>query len=98
MGGYRVMIDDNFHYMDQDERVEHGVFATAEEAMAESKRLVDDCLAHLLRAGMTTEQLLEQYYSFGEDPFVVAPAGAVAVKFSAWTYAAHRAAEMTEKH
>jgi hypothetical protein len=29
---YQVLIDDNFHYQDESERVKHGVFATPEEA------------------------------------------------------------------
>jgi hypothetical protein len=28
---YKVLVDDNFDYMDQDKRYEHGVFLTAEE-------------------------------------------------------------------
>jgi hypothetical protein len=31
---YQVLIDDNFHYQDESERVKHGVFATSEEAVA----------------------------------------------------------------
>jgi hypothetical protein len=96
MGGYRVMIDDNFHYMDESERVEHGSFATAADAIAESERLVDASLAGLREPGMTAEQLLAQYHSFGEDPFVLAPPGADNVEFSAWDYAAKRATELTE--
>jgi hypothetical protein len=30
--GYRVLINDNFHYRDESERVKHGVFATPDEA------------------------------------------------------------------
>jgi len=97
MAGYRVMIDDNFHYMDGDERVEYGSFATAAEAIAESERLVDASLTGLQRPGMTVEQLLAQYHSFGEDPFVLAPPGADTVRFSAWDYAARRATELTEQ-
>jgi hypothetical protein len=41
---YRVMVDDNFHYMDEDERFEHGSFPTAEEAIAACKRIVDEIL------------------------------------------------------
>jgi len=38
------MLDDNFHYMDEAERVEDGVFASAEEAIAECKEIVDNDL------------------------------------------------------
>jgi hypothetical protein len=32
MSPYKVMVDDNFHYMAEDERWEYGTFASAEEA------------------------------------------------------------------
>jgi hypothetical protein len=97
MSGYRVMIDDNFHYMDKEERVELGVFVTAEEAVAASKEVVDASLSHLFRPEMTAEQLLEQYHLFGEDPFVLAATGVETVHFSAWDYAAQRATELTDR-
>lgn len=34
MSRYRVMVDDNFHYMDEDERYELGIFSTADEVIA----------------------------------------------------------------
>jgi hypothetical protein len=87
MGHYRVMVDDNFHYMDKDERYEHGTFATAEEALAISRGIVEESLRSLLVPGMTAAELLAQYRSFGDDPFVVAADGATDVKFSAADYA-----------
>src|SRR5262249_23762507 len=33
MPAYKVLIDDNFHYMDESERVEHGVFTSRAEAI-----------------------------------------------------------------
>jgi hypothetical protein len=44
---YKVIVDDNFHYMDESERYEHGVFATAEEAIAACKRIVDEDLGNI---------------------------------------------------
>jgi hypothetical protein len=38
---YQVLIDDNFHYQDESERVKHGVFATSEEAVAACRSIVD---------------------------------------------------------
>ena len=37
MSRYKVMVDDNFHHMDEDERYQHGVFLTAEEAISACK-------------------------------------------------------------
>ena len=94
-GPYRVLIDDNFHYMDESERVAHGLFGTAEEAVAACKGIVDEFLAGAFIPGMSPEALYEQYVSFGDDPFVVPvnPNGAP-VAFCAWQYARERCEAM----
>ena len=88
---YKVMIDDNFAYMDEDERSEHGTFSTAEEAVAACRRLVDQWLIKNYKLGTTAAELYEHYTSFGEDSFVIAPLGATKITFSAWEYARERA-------
>ena len=85
-GGYTVFVDDNFHYMDEDERYTLGVFATVEEAIAACRSIVDRCLNH--EPGMTAEAMFKKYAMFGEDPFIPG------VEFSAWTYAKERCAEL----
>ena len=44
MPSYKVLINDNAHYMDESERADHGVFANADEAVAACKKIVDDDL------------------------------------------------------
>jgi len=90
---YRVLVDDNFDYMDEDDRWELGAIATAEEAIAACRAPVDRNLAEQVRPGMTAAELYDRYVSFCDDPFVVAPAGAPKVDFSAWNYAKERAEE-----
>ena len=34
MPGYRVLIDDNYHFMEKSERITYDLFATADEAIA----------------------------------------------------------------
>ena len=41
---YQVFVDDNYHYMDEDERYKHGDFATFEEALTACKTIVDEYL------------------------------------------------------
>jgi hypothetical protein len=65
------MVHDNFHYMDEDERYEHGVFSTADEAVAACKHIVDQSLKDLCKPGITEQELFEAYTMFGDDPFVV---------------------------
>jgi hypothetical protein len=95
MAPYKVMIDDNFHYMETDERWEYGTYSTAEEALAACQRLVDESLLEEYREGATAEQLFVRYTSFGDEPFVVAAEDAPKVEFSARAYAEQRARELT---
>jgi hypothetical protein len=91
---YTVMVDDNFHYMDKDERWQHGIFASAGEAIAACRHLVEQSLAEFYKPGMTAGELCAQYTSFGDDPFVIAPEGCEKVRFSARDYASERAEAM----
>ena len=86
--GYRVEVDDNYHYQDADERYGAGEFETLDEAVAACRRMVDESLRHLHESGMSAEELWQRYTMFGEDPFVVG--GKEPVPFSAWTYAKER--------
>jgi hypothetical protein len=90
--GYKVMVDDNFHYMDADERYTLGEFETLDEAIRACQSVVDDFLVHEYAPGMTADKLYSQYTSFGEDPFVFTGRGEV--PFSAWTYAKERCAQL----
>jgi len=85
---YVVMVDDNFHYMDEDERRRIGEFSSLDLAIDACKRLVDQCLDEYFQPGMDAATLLSQYKSFGDDPFIKGPGGGV--RFSAWDYAAER--------
>lgn len=88
---YKVMIDDNFHYQDPDERWNQGTYETAAEAVAVCQRVVDQFLKGAYRPGMSALALYEVYTSFGDDPFVTVVDGVdESAKFSAWDYARER--------
>lgn len=92
---YKVLVDDNAHYMEEDERSEYGTFDTLEEAVAACRDIVDRSLADLCRAGMTAAELYDRYTSFGDDPFIVALEGPdPKVRFSAWNYASGRSRQI----
>ena len=104
---FRVLIDDNYHYMDESERITHGEFETLEAAIEACKKIVNDCLAYGYESGVTAEKLYQYYTMFGEDPWVLpikdpsapatenpAPPAPGTVLFSAWTYAKQRCVEM----
>jgi hypothetical protein len=88
MPKYRVLINDNAHYMDQSAQDDHGVFANSDEAIAACKEIVDDDLNAMWKPGTTAKELYKLYVAFGPDPFVV-PLNPKDpdVEFSAWTYA-----------
>ena len=96
MPQYKVMVDDNFHYMEEDERWEYGTFATAAAAFAACRKVVDESLIAEYRPGITATQLYDRYTSFGDEPFIVAqpgtapPGAAEDVSFSARDYARSR--------
>ena len=91
---FKVMIDDNFHYMDPEERYCAGEFESAEAAIIYCRSIVDQYLVETLASektrSMSPNELWESYTSFGEDPFVVATDGEERVAFSAWSYARSR--------
>jgi hypothetical protein len=89
---YKVMVDDNFHYMEEDERYELATFSTIEEAIAACKRVVDDDLSAFGKGkSYTPDELYDHYVSFGSDPFIVAlDAKNDRPCFSAWNYAKER--------
>jgi len=89
---YTLLCDDNFHFMDETERVILGQFDNAEAAIAAARRVVDRDLLTAYKPGMTAAALYQHYTSFGSDPFIRSDDSACA--FSAWDYARSRCAAM----
>jgi len=89
---YQLYVDDNYDYMEEDERYLAGKFDKLEEAIAIAKQIVDDYLLANFKAGMSAEELYSMYTEFGEDPFIVG--GPPESTFSAWSYAMERCEEI----
>jgi hypothetical protein len=87
---YRIFVDDNFHYMDEDERYELGTYNSAEKAIALCRGMVDRDLEYFYKPGMSATELFSHYKSFGEDPFIVSLDGAPRLEYSSWGYAEAR--------
>ena len=66
---FKVFVDDHFKYQDEDERHLHGEFESLEEAISACKNIVDQSLNNVLK-NCSLEELKENYYMFGEDPFI----------------------------
>ncbi len=90
---FRVWVDDNYHYMDQEARYRLGDYQTLEAAIAAAQAIVDDFLISSHEPGMAADELYGLYTGFGEDPFIVAE-GHSGVLFSAWDYARQRCQEL----
>lgn len=90
---YKILVYDNFHYMDASESYEAGSYGTAEEAIAAAKKIVDNFLLAEYRSRMKAAELFKQYTSFGDDPHIASSDGH-SVAFSAWQYAERRCAEI----
>jgi len=86
---YKVIVADNFNYMDESESYTAGSYATLEEAIVKCKEIVDSYLDSSYQSGMTSDQLYDSYKSFGEDPYIEAES-----VFSAWSYAKQRCDEI----
>jgi hypothetical protein len=89
---YRVLVDDNFHYMDESQRYTQGEYPTYEEATAVCQQIVDRSLLDVYVPGMPAEKLYFSYTMFGDDPFIVGDPGSPddGPDFSAWDYAKAR--------
>jgi len=86
--GYIVYVDDNFHFMNEDERYCAGRFASYEQALEVAKGIVLEFFSNTEFTG-TAEAILASYHAFGEDPFIVPFGGAAPPEemFSAWKFA-----------
>jgi len=92
---FKVLVDDNFHYMDESERYELGDFQTLDAAIAAARRVVDEYLQSAFEPGINSDTLLATYLQFGEDPFIIASDAAHSgVLFSARDYARERCEEI----
>jgi hypothetical protein len=81
---FTVLVDDNFHFMDEDERWTAGTYGSLREALDKCLKMVGQDLRQGYQADMTATDLYESYTAIGDDPFITGPMKTV---FSAWNYA-----------
>lgn len=93
---YRVLVDDNFHYMDENYRRNLGEFPTYSEALAVCREVVDRFMGHEYVPGMAESALYFRYMMFGKDPSIVeySEPPDTSPGFSAWDYAKARCEEL----
>jgi|GEM_PF-1144206 hypothetical protein len=81
---FTVLVDDNFHFMDEDERWTAGTYDSLREALERCLQMVGQDLLQGHRATMAAADLYESYTMMGDDPFIQGP---MKTMFSAWNYA-----------
>ena len=92
-GAWTVYVDDNFHFMDEDERYCLGTFDSLEAAEAACREIVDRSLRG--SPAKTADELYKHYRLFGEDPWIKGPSPASDTQpFSASAYARQRCKEL----
>ncbi len=92
-GDWTIYVDDNFHYMEEDERYCLGTFNSLDVAVAACRNIVDKFLQD--NPAKTADELYDQYTSFGADPWIKGPSPAPDTPpFSAWDYARQRCNEL----
>jgi hypothetical protein len=87
---YTVMLDDNFHYMDEEHRYKYGEFSTCEKAVAACKKIVDEDLRDMLKQGVKLEELSATWSLYGSDPYIVGGSS----RFSARDYVTEKTQEL----
>lgn len=86
-----LKVYDNAHYQDEDETSTRGPYPSVSHAIRAAREIVDASLRSEKAQARSAADLLQRYKVYGEDPMVIGPD---APQFSAWTYAAARAAQM----
>ena len=89
---FTVYVDDNFWYMEEDERYTAGTFSSYEAALTLAKGIVERGLKNHLADGKPAKDWLGSYMDFGEDPWIK-PTPEGIPRFSAWKYAEELAAQ-----
>ena len=89
---YELYVDDNYYYMDEDERYKAGEFDTLEGAIAEAKRIIDDFLltTYKKNPGFSAVDLFKEYTKYGVDPWILPNYS----KYNSWEYAEKRSKEI----
>lgn len=92
---YTVMVDDNFHYMDESHRYKLGKFNSLDKARKASMKIVDEFLVENKNSVKDVGELMAMYCLYGEDPYILNddPEN----RFSARTYARQKCEELFEK-
>lgn len=86
---YTVVVDDNFHAMDPEERYDAGVFPSAESATRHARSIIDTFLQNQFVQTMDANELYHLFCVYGECSKIQPECG-----FSPFAYARIRCNEL----
>lgn len=91
---YELYVDDNYYYLDEDERYKAGEFDTIDDAITAAKKIVDDFLLSIYqkRPYISPAELYAAYKQSGEDPWIHPTYS----DYNSWDYAEARCREICE--
>ena len=93
---FEVFIDENWDYLDKDNRYSIGRYSSYDEALGVAKSIVDGCLSKYIDQGKSADEALLNWSLHGEDPVIrPQPPGGIE-HFSARNYARQRAADIID--
>jgi len=72
----------------------HGVFASAADALAAARLVIESNLSLSLTAGLSAADAFDEWRQYGDVPSIVPRAGAVPIEFDPFTFARERAREL----
>ena len=71
MPEYKVYVDDNYHFMNEDERYLQGTYDSLDAAVAAAKKVIDRCFEGIDPRDKTPDQLFHGWSHMGDSPFIV---------------------------
>jgi hypothetical protein len=92
---FQVLVDDNFHYMDEGERSLAGAFDRYDAALAKAKAIVRMSVEECAVGKESADEIIACYKMFGDDPWIH-PTPEGVERFSAWDFAEVLARELVE--
>lgn len=68
---YHLRVYDNFHYNDESEAYDQGLYNSYDHALEAAKGVVDEFLIFNWRKGMLSNDLHVLFLMYGDDPIIV---------------------------
>ena len=83
---FQVIVEDNYHYMEDDDRRVVGTFDTYEKALAAARKIVTNSVKHCAEDKRDAGEIHACYVMFGEDAWIL-PTPEGVESFSGRTFA-----------